>query len=182
MKKIFTFLMLAGLCLTVAVTSAHAQETATQETKVATEPAYLLSYPGILSDNPFYKIKLLRDKIWMAITQDPTKKAQLYLLFADKGIAMAQALAQKKEFALARDSALKAENEFTELTFFYKNNNIQPDAAFLATLQRASQKHREVLAEIQTLVPEQEKAIYTTIEEFSKRNEDEFVVLSLNNE
>lgn len=182
MKKLFAFLVLGVLCITFAVTSAHAQETEKQETKEASAPAYMLPYPGILPDNPLYKIKVLRDKIWIAITQDPVKKARLYLLFADKKIAMAKALAQKNKFTLARDSALKGENEFTLLTFFYKNNSIKPDDSFLTTLHRASQKHREVLKEIQTLVPQEEKDIYTTIEGFSKRNEEEFGLIAAQQE
>ena len=174
MNKSFVFFILTGLCITLAVAPVDAQIAEKQETKKVSAPAYLLAYPGILSDSPLYKFKLLRDKIWFSLTQDPSKKAKLYLLFADKKIAMAKTLAQKNEFALARDSALKGENEMTELTFFYKNNNLIPEPAFFNTLILASQKHREVLEEISSLVPQEEKAIYATIEGFSKRNEEEF--------
>jgi hypothetical protein len=174
MKKFLGFLVFGVLCITFFVTSPHAQETQQMETKTSSASSYMLPYPGILPDNPLYKIKLLRDKIWIAITKDPVKKSRLYLLFADKKIAAAKALAQKNEFTLARNIALKGENEFTELTFYYKNNSIKPDTSFFTTLTLASQKHREVLEEIKALVPQEEKAIYTTIEEFSKRNEEEF--------
>lgn len=174
MKKLFVLFILVFACLTVAAPSVHAQEMTKVETPVATEPAYMLAYPGILADNPLYKLKVLRDKLWIAITQNPVKKAQLYLLFADKQIAMAKALAQKNEFTLARDIALKGENQMTELTFFYKSSITKPDAAFYATLLRASKKHQEVLGEIGQLAPQNQKDIFNTIVEFSKRNEEEF--------
>lgn len=179
MKKILVFLTIALLSVVFLVKPAHAQEVVVkEEAQVATMPAYLLPYPGILSDSPLYKIKLLRDKIWLAITQDPKKKEQLYLLFADKKIAIAKALAEKKQYSLAKDSALKGENELTNLTFYYKMNRLKPDASFLSTLKRASQKHRQVFEEIQTIVPQNEKDVYAALVGFSNRNEEEFGLIA----
>lgn len=56
---------------------------------------YNLPYPGILPDNPLYFIKGIRDKILELVTRDNLKKAELYLLFSDKRVAMAESLAQK---------------------------------------------------------------------------------------
>lgn len=144
----------------------------------ATRSAYTLPYPGILPDNPFYKIKVLRDKIWLSLIYDPAKKAHLYLLFADKKLAAAKLLAQKGNIKLAEEMALKGENNMTEMTYFYKSINAKPDVQFYKTLVEASHKHQELLSEIIALVPEQNATVFNQILEFSKRNEAELGIIS----
>lgn len=173
MNKFLSVCVIVFAIFFIPVFTIMAQEPDFQETKEAT-PTYTLPYPGILADNPLYKIKLLRDKIWFSLVQDQDEKAKLYLLFADKKIAMALALAQKGNYSLAQETALKGENELTQLTFFYKIGAVKPDEAFYNTLLRASKKHQETFAEIQSIVPENEKEIYTTLKNFSLRNEEEF--------
>ena len=46
---------------------------------------YYLAYPGkVLPDSPFWPLKALRDRIWLWITTNSSRKAELKLLFADK--------------------------------------------------------------------------------------------------
>src|SRR5258706_345152 len=53
-------------------------------TPKASDINYNLPYPGsILSDNILWPLKALRDKVWLAVTVNPSKKADLYLLIAD---------------------------------------------------------------------------------------------------
>ena len=44
---------------------------------------YFLAYPGMLPDQFIYPVKMLRDKIWLFLTTDPSKRADLLLLNAD---------------------------------------------------------------------------------------------------
>lgn len=106
---------------------------------------YQLAFPGILPDNPFYKLKVLRDKIWEAITTEPTRKVQLYLLFTDKQMAMVQALVDKHEISLAETTALKAEDNFTKIVFVYRDNNFSPTSHMYQILLNAASKHQQVL-------------------------------------
>src|SRR5258708_29052390 len=54
---------------------------------------YNLAYPGsILSDNILWPLKALRDRVWLTLTVNPAKKADLYLLIADKRLADAKIL------------------------------------------------------------------------------------------
>src|SRR5579883_115828 len=47
-------------------------------------PDYVLPYPGILPDNPFYFLKVLRDRLILFFISNPTKKSSFYLLQSDK--------------------------------------------------------------------------------------------------
>lgn len=54
---------------------------------------YYLPFPGrILPDSPLWPLKSLRDKIWLLITTNQTRKVELKLLFADKRIGSASIL------------------------------------------------------------------------------------------
>lgn len=56
---------------------------------------YALPYPGILPDHPLYVFKKIRDAILEFLIVDPVRKAEFYILQADKRLAMALAYAQK---------------------------------------------------------------------------------------
>jgi hypothetical protein len=53
---------------------------------------YPLPYPGVLPGSPVYTIKMARDKIWEILISDPVKKADFYVLQADKRLASSLAL------------------------------------------------------------------------------------------
>src|SRR3989304_6415715 len=53
---------------------------------------YQLPYPGILPDHPLYTLKAVRDRIQVFLTRDNLKKAEIYLLYSDKRLAMGQEL------------------------------------------------------------------------------------------
>ena len=57
------------------------------EATVSSSPKinYFLAYPGILPDNPLYKLKMVRDRIWEWLTTGRLEKANLFLLYAEKG-------------------------------------------------------------------------------------------------
>src|SRR5690242_4265879 len=52
---------------------------------------YDLPYPGsVTPDNILWPMKALRDKVWLSLTINPSKKADLELLIADKRLAGAK--------------------------------------------------------------------------------------------
>lgn len=73
---------------------------------------YYLVYPGILPDHPFYKFKMIRDRIWLLLTTDPLKKAELYLLLADKRIGAGKVLVEGNKVPLGISTLIKGEKYF----------------------------------------------------------------------
>lgn len=139
---------------------------------------YDLAYPGILPDNPLYKLKVLRDKISVSFISDTKKKIDFYLLQADKGILATAMLVDKNNISLAEQTALKAENNFTLISdtlrsYYYRQ---QPDIsdpatkAFLQKLKIASLKHQEVLNSLLKRVPKDRQKTFKTVIYFSKIN------------
>lgn len=136
----------------------------------ATFIKYNLAYPGMLPDNPLYKLKVLRDKISVGLISDPQKKIDFYLLQTDKGILAAAMLIDKKKIALAKETALKAEHNFTLITYQLWTLDKKPNDAFFDKLKTASLKHQEVLNSIVKRVSADDARKFQTVIDFSKRN------------
>jgi hypothetical protein len=118
---------------------------------------YLLPFPGkILPDNPLWYLKAIRDKIWLLITRDPGRQAELKLLFADKRLASSKILFERKKYELGFSTLTKAEKYLEEATNIeIKNRGEGMDTAeFLNKLVYASLKHREVMEKILLMAPE----------------------------
>lgn len=131
---------------------------------------YDLPFPGILPDSPFYKLKVIRDKLSMFFISDPLKRTDYYLLQADKGILATAMLIDKNKVKLAEETALKAENNITLLTFELKRVSEKPGNELFVKLETASKKHREVLGTLVDRVPSENKKIFITVINFSKTN------------
>jgi len=135
------------------------------------EVGYTLPYPGILPDHPFYIIKAIRDKFNDLITRDYYKKAQLYLLYSDKRLVMADLLLKKGKTKLAVTTLSKGEKYFERITPLVKNSKKQGVAfpqEFIARLRLANAKHTQIIT--------------TMIRQFPQGEEGEIgVVLELNN-
>ncbi len=167
MKKVFILLFLVIVAFaSPKMAFAQTQETASKSAIIN----YDLAYPGILPDNPFYKLKVLRDKISERLITNPAKKAEFYLLQADKGILAAAILVDKKEIKLAQETALKAENNMTLLTYELKKFTKKPDDSLFKKLKEASLKHQEVLSSLITRLPQSEQSTFITVLNFSKTN------------
>lgn len=145
----------------------------TSSKSAAAEISYTLPYPGMLPDHPLYKLKVLRDKIVLRLISDPKKQIEQYLLLADKGIAMVPMLVDKGNIALAKETALKAEHNFTELTFVYKKNQLKPDAETYKKLNLAALKHQEVLNAVRKKVKGDDQKVMQQVINFSKTNQEE---------
>lgn len=118
---------------------------------------YDLPYPGILPDHPLYVIKIVRDRITEFLTRDNLKKAQLYLLYSDKRVAMAMSLAKKGKSQQAITSFEKAEKYFVKipgLIIDIKKQGSHTPSSFVETLKQSNAKHAELIGELIKTLPE----------------------------
>lgn len=131
---------------------------------------YDLAFPGILPDNPLYKLKVLRDKISVFLISDHYKKIDFYLLQADKGILATAMLIDKNKIKLAEKTALKAEHNMTLVTYELKQLWKKPSNELFEKLKTASLKHQEVLNALIIRVPSQNRETLIRVLDFSKTN------------
>jgi len=146
------FIIIAMPAVGYFVMESSGQTVDTSDEKVV----YNLPYPGILSDNPLYLVKIVRDRITEFLTREALKKAQLYLLYSDKRIAMAITLAHKGKTRQAIDAASKGEKYFLKIPPILKEAKKQgnsPPSSFVETLKLSNAKHKEVIAEILKILP-----------------------------
>lgn len=132
-------------------------------TETAKKPVeYSLAYPGpILPGHILYSVKMVRDRIWLWLTVDPLKKAEVLLLFADKRLGAGKALIEAGKEELGASTLTKAE-KYLELAV--KQEKIAREKgkdtqALLERLSKASLKHEEVLLEIKGKVGETTKPV-----------------------
>ncbi len=110
---------------------------------------------------------MIRDQIWLALTVDSLKKAEVMLLFADKRLEAGKILIEGGKVDLGLTTLTKGEKYLEQAInqakiAQSKNKDAQ---SFLAKLHQASLKHREVLLEIESQIPEANQA---TIEDLLK--------------
>lgn len=165
-------IFLIAFFLTTGQTLAQQDKPTPSEAVTPTPVDYDLAFPGLLPDSPLYKLKVLRDKIEAALISDNRKKAEFFLMQADKGILASAILVDKKEFDLAATTALKAENYYTLLISELRALPRKPDDAFFKKLETASAKHQEVLQSLIKRVPSKNKPVFSQVLDFSKRNLD----------
>lgn len=180
MKRTIVSLLLSSFLFLFLASNAFAKEIAEINditptlspvgSSTATFIKYNLAYPGMLPDNPLYKLKVLRDKISVGLISDPQKKIDFYLLQTNKGILAAAMLIDKKKIALAKETALKAEHNFTLITYQLWTLDEKPNDAFFDKLKTASFKHQEVLNSLIKRVSSSEAKTFQTVIDFSKRN------------
>lgn len=117
---------------------------------------YELPYPGILPDHPLYFLKIIRDRINEFLTRDNLKKAQLYLNYSDKRVAMALALSLKGKNQAAISSFSKAEKYFEKIIDLLKEAKKQGNQApssFIEIIKLSNAKHNELIGEIMKASP-----------------------------
>ncbi|MEK7533846.1 MAG: hypothetical protein AAB600_00775 [Patescibacteria group bacterium] len=134
---------------------------------------YTLAWPGILPDNPLYKLKVLRNKIIGKIIIDPVKKVEFDLLMADKTIYASKLLVDKGEIVLAKDTALKGENYYSIIVQDYngallKGKKIPSSLDQKITL--AAIKHQEIFKKLESVVYGEDKKTFRIVDNFSKIN------------
>lgn len=111
---------------------------------------YYLPYPGMLPDNPLYKLKAVRDRVKLWLARDEEGKARLELLYADKRINAAKALVEGGRNDLGVSTATKAEKYLAgscdrALKMVGGGRDVK---SLLLTLAKATDKHAETLEEL----------------------------------
>ncbi|MFA6005591.1 MAG: DUF5667 domain-containing protein [Patescibacteria group bacterium] len=120
---------------------------------------YQLPYPGILPDNPLYPAKVVRDRMMEFFTREPLKKSELYLLFADKRINMAQFIRQTN-WSLTEETASKAEKYLLKLQdslVAAKNMGLTPTGSFIKKVKLAGKAHNKILKSLKKSAPSEFK-------------------------
>jgi len=115
---------------------------------------YYLVYPGILPDHPLYKIKMIRDRIWLWLTVDAAEKSQRLLLYADKRLGAGKVLVEGNKVSLGMTTLWKGEKYLDQaadlvLTAKEKGFNINSASEKIKT---SSLKHEEILLELKEKV------------------------------
>lgn len=132
---------------------------------------YYFRYPGrILPDHPLWFLKALRDRVWLLLTTNPSRKAELKLLFADKRVVSAKILFERGKPELGVSTLTKAEKYLEEACNLERENREKglDTSEFLSTLAKASLKHRQTIDEILKLAPEEAKPIVIRAQDYSK--------------
>lgn len=137
---------------------------------------YSLPFPGrVLPDNPFWPLKALRDRVWLWVTTNPSRRAELYLLFADKRLGGAKILFEKGKPEIGLSTLTKAEKYLASATSQEIDNRKTgiDTTEFLGRLANASLKHYQVMQEIYDMAPEEAKPTVVQFQDFSKRSFEE---------
>lgn len=159
-----------------AFSQAPRREKVTQPT--AKKPIeYYLVYPGILPDHFLWPLKAFRDRVWLFLTTEPVKRAELLLLFADKRLGASRALLEGGKIELAVATATKAEKyleqsvQQAEVARKEAKNETQRSQVgqFLERLALSTLKHREVLEDLYTKAPDEARPVITEALNYPKR-------------
>ncbi len=144
-------------------------EEATLEVKELVD--YDLTYPGLLPDHFLYPLKMVRDRIWLWLTTDPLKKAELLLRLADKRIWSAQMLMDKENVELAVSTVTKAEKYLEQAVDQEEvaREKKKDTKAFLEKLAQAGLKHEEVLLGIRQKVSEEANPVINSCLDYARR-------------
>lgn len=124
---------------------------------------YYFPHPGIGPDSRLWPLKAFRDRVWLAATLNPERRADLLLLFADKRLKMSEELLGKGENGLAVATVIKAEQYLLEA---YDAQGIARDRSidttgFVMRLAQASLKHREIIETMMENAPADAKPIFS---------------------
>lgn len=129
-----------------------------QEVKIESKRVeYDLPYAGILPGHPLFFLKTWRDKLLDFAARDQLKKANLYLLFADKRIRMAIELSEKGKWEYAVTAVSEGEGYFLkipELLERSKKQGASAEGSFILKLKTAVEKHREVIEGLSKNAPQ----------------------------
>lgn len=137
---------------------------------------YFLAYPGILPDNPLYKIKMVRDQVLLWLTTDAGRRAELLLLYADKRAGAGKVLVEGNQVPLGistltkgvkyleraieqTEKAKKKGKELGSLETNIKNASLKYEEIFVGLLEKVNSEGKTALDELlKSLKILQEKA------------------------
>lgn len=170
-KTLLFFFLLVLFCLPSSVYAQEATESAGSTPSPTVTPIpgaeYVLPYPGLLPDNPFYHVKTIRDRIVGFLISDPLKKTEFNLLQADKRLSAGIVLVQQGKVSLAEQTISKGENYFddvfTQLQIAKQQGLGTEDV--IRKLLTASKKHILVLKQLEATVPKENKEEFRALRE-----------------
>ncbi len=173
MKK-FILLVVFFVCALVVSPSVYASTpsaspSSTMMVQTEQKIEYILPYPGLLPTSPLYFFKNIRDHIIEILISDPVKKAEFYLLQADKKLSMALALSDMKKTDAAKtayhDAQILREKSIAQLESV-KRSGAEVPGFVLGKLSAALDKHLEVgkalhesIEAIQALIARSQKLV-----------------------
>lgn len=134
---------------------------------------YYLPYPGkVLPDSPLWPLKALRDKVWLLMTTDPSRRAELKLLFADKRLGSAKVLFEKGKIKSGLSTLTKAEKYLEEASVEEEQVRKRGIDTFelLTRLANSSLKHFEVTQEILEIAPSDVKPLISKTQDYPKKS------------
>lgn len=173
-------LLIAGVVLAISVLNsvrpaplvAVGQAIATDAADVASQQVadYYLVYPGILPDHPLYWLKMVRDRVRLALVREPLARGQLKLLYADKRIGAAQFLSLGNKLGLSVTTAMKAEEYLVGAAD--ELDQLVVDAPGVIEqwerLYQASLKHAEVLEMLSDVSVDEAGQVVTRAQELNR--------------
>jgi hypothetical protein len=148
-----------------------------QELNISPTPKpveYTLPYPGLLPDHPLYFLRAVRDAMQNLLASNPLKKAEFFLLQADKGVSASSMLSQKKETAeLAGATALESQQYFEKAldSVVAARKQGLDNSEITKKLVLANEKHQEVLTQMKEGVTDEYVEAFTKAEEKAQINE-----------
>ncbi len=176
MNKIF--LLLTLLIFPTVVFAATAKPAAQPSTVTTVE--YELPYPGILPDHPLYFLKQVRDWVLDRLIVDSVKKAEFYVLQADKRMSSGMMLIDKGSDVLGEQVISKGEkymNNALTLLLSLKAEGRDVPANIVDRLEKATAKHHELLEKRVAKASEGTKAGLTGSLELVKGIQEQLVGL-----
>jgi uncharacterized membrane protein YheB (UPF0754 family) len=132
---------------------------------------YALPYPGLLPGNPLYTFKAIRDKITEVMTTNPLKKANFYLLQADKRLSSALIMHEKGDKEQAENTISKGQNyleKSIDKTLHAKESQ-ESIIDITAKLKSSAEKHE---LEISKLIKNSDGEVKKKLENDLKRAKD----------
>lgn len=133
---------------------------------------YTLAYPGRIGpDSVLWSLKAVRDRVWIMLTFNPLKKAEIMLLMADKRIQQAQTLFETDKASLGITTLTKAEKyleEAKEQEIVAKGQKMNT-GDFLDRLANSALKHRQITGYILKIAPEEAKPEVIKTMDYSKK-------------
>lgn len=134
---------------------------------------YNLAYHGrVLPDHALWPLKALRDKVWLFITSNKSRKAELMLLFADKRLSSSGVLFEREKYELGYSTLTKAEKYLENAKTLEAENRAEgvDTSEFLLRLAFAALKHYEVMDEdVYKMAPEDAKPGINETKNYAKK-------------
>ncbi len=133
---------------------------------------YQLPDPGtVLPDSPLWALKVMRDRLWLFITTDPYRKAEMELLFADKRLGSAKILFEQNKPDIGMATLEKGERYLTESADLERvlRGNGSDTHELLDRLTRASLRHYEIMNLMYDSAPDEARPAIIVLEMYPKR-------------